>query len=224
MNTKPIYIHGDNHGDWNTLFNRIDEYGIGDCTLINVGDCGFGFKHPLKEASKIKKLNAKFADRNINYLCIRGNHDDPSCFHGQHNYSHLRLLRDYHTEELNGLRFLFVGGAVSVDRIQRTPYRSYWYDEEFVLDESKIVECDVCVTHSAPQWIGPADKAAISGWLKSDKLLEEDCNKERLNITRLLALCKARNHYCGHFHESHNVTIDGCNSKILSIDEFTEHR
>jgi len=222
MNTNPIYIHGDNHGEWNTLFSKIDSYDISDCTLISVGDCGFGFKHPIKERSNIKKLNGKFSDRNINYLCIRGNHDDPSYFSGQHSHSHLRLLRDYHTEDINGLRFLFVGGAISVDRTQRGARRSYWHDEAFILNENKITECDVCITHSAPQWIGPADKASISGWFSSDLTLEDDCNKERKDITRLLALCKAQKHYCGHFHESHSVKLIDCQSRILAINEFVE--
>ena len=223
MNSNLILIHGDNHGQWDRLFRIIDEKAIENCTLISAGDCGIGFKAPHKQEREFELLNDRFKKRNINYLAIRGNHDDPSYFLGQYNYSHFKLLPDYHTEILNGEKFLFVGGAISIDRRYRTLGHSYWSDEAFVLDESKIFECDVLITHSAPTWNGPIDKSGIDNWCQKDPTLWDDCLKERKDISALIKKCKAKKHYCGHFHEYFYIDFEECHSTILAIDHFVEH-
>lgn len=221
---KPIILHGDNHGQWDRLFRIIDENKMEDCTMIGVGDCGIGFTVREKQLRQFEYLNNFFKKRNINYLCIRGNHDDPSYFLGQYEYSNFKILPDYHTETLNGEKFLFVGGAVSIDRRLRVPNMNWWEGEEVYLDESKITDCDVLITHSAPSWNGPIDKESISNWCCEDSTLWEDCLKERKVITKLIQKCGAKRHYCGHFHNYSWVDFQECYSTILAIDQFKEHR
>lgn len=219
-----VIVHGDNHGQWDRLFRLIDEKSIEDCILIGVGDCGVGFKAPHKQKREFELLNDGFKKRNIDYLAVRGNHDDPSYFLGQYNYTHFKLLPDYHTETINGEKFLFVGGAVSIDRRLRVLGQSYWSDEAFVLDESKIVDCDVLITHSPPYWIGPYDKQDIANWCERDYSLWDECAKERLEVAQLIEKCGAKKHYAGHLHCTAWVDFKDCYSTILDIDEFKEHR
>lgn len=218
---------GDVHGKFARLRENISNYDIRDCYIMCVGDLGIGFQHPAKgESRACRKLNTFFLSRNIHFISIRGNHDDPYYFNGpgRIQLSNFRLLPDYHVESFNGETFLFVGGAVSIDRLFRVEGVSYWRDEIFVYDESRAVPCDVLVTHSAPYWIGPFDKEGLSGWCERDKTLWDECYKERIEHDLLIQKCGAKKHYCGHFHSYHWVDFRDCYSTILDIDQFKEHR
>jgi UDP-2,3-diacylglucosamine pyrophosphatase LpxH len=223
----PVYIIGDIHGMTDELIDSIKEYDIKDCMLICVGDLGIGFQSSeYKELRGMGYLNRYFAGRNIHFYSIRGNHDNPFYFKGDGRIvmSHYELLDDYTTMNINGEKFLFVGGATSIDRTARKEGISYWKDEPFVLDAEKMQRCDILITHSAPSWIGSAGKEGISGWLDKDEPLWDELVKERKDHDILLKMTQPKKHYCGHFHISESVDIDGCNSKILNELEIVEHR
>ena len=222
--SKPTYILGDHHGNYNRVFDKIYKNQIEDCLLIHVGDGGEGFKSRDKELETFNILDEKFSSLGIQYMSIRGNHSDPSYFDGSIDLSHFRLLPDYHTEIINDEKFLFVGGAVSIDRVYRKEGLSYWSDELFVLKPELVEKCDVLITHSAPSWIGDFDKEGISSWCEKDKTLWDLCYKERIEHNELIKLCQPSKSYHGHFHASHWVDFDGCYATILAIEEMKEHR
>lgn len=223
---KPVLLIGDIHGAFGRLKNLVHQQGIENCYLICVGDLGIGFKRTQNgEMLACGDLNDYFAKKNIHFMSVRGNHDDPAYFNGEHRIrmSNFELLPDYETKELNGEKFLFVGGAISIDRLYRVPGQSYWHDETFVLKPELVTECDVLVTHSVPSWNGDWTKDGISGWCEKDHTLWSDCFKERQDHDKLIELCKPRKHYCGHMHTSITTTFNNCTSKILDILEVTEH-
>ena len=219
-----VLILGDTHGEWDRLINIFNSRDLRNCTIIHVGDVGLGFVNSERQLEILNLVNTVLSKRNIKMYAIRGNHDDPAYFKGEHNYSNLLLLPDYSTLELNGERWLFVGGAISVDRIKRTPYKSWWPDEDLVYDVDRVTKCDVLVTHTAPNWIGPTDKNGIAYYTEHDDALWDECTAERLVMNRLVETCGAKRHYCGHFHMSTSAENNGCRSTILDINELLEHR
>jgi hypothetical protein len=220
---KPILAVGDIHGKWDSLFYRINEIDLRDCTLIGVGDLGVGFIEAPKQARQNEHINNFFKGRNIEFLGIRGNHDDPKYFDGTINYNNFKLLPDYTTLTLNDKKFLFVGGAVSIDRIIRKEGISYWKDEAFKLNYAKFKRCDVLITHSAPMWNGPINKnAMIKNFCERDLTLWDECTKERKEHDILIKLTGAKRHYCGHFHECLMATVDDCTSTILDELQILE--
>jgi predicted phosphodiesterase len=221
---EKILVLGDHHGNYNRVFDKIYKNQIENCLLIHVGDGGEGFKSRDKEMETFNILNEEFRSLNIEYVSIRGNHSDPSYFDGSVDLSHFKLLPDYHTETINGEKFLFVGGAVSIDRVFRKEGLSYWSDEVFVLKPELVEKCDVLITHSAPSWIGPFDKEGISSWCEKDPTLWDLCYKERIEHSELIKLCQPSKSYHGHFHSSHWVDFAECYSTILAIEEIKEHR
>ncbi len=220
---KPIYLIGDTHGQWDSVFSLLDKYDIKNCTLISVGDIGIGFKVPDKQNKEIELVNQRFKKRDIRFMGIRGNHDDPAYFRGDVTLSNFELIRDYTLKILNDEKFLFVGGAVSIDRRLRVPNMSWWEGEEFCLIKPAIKKCDVVITHSPPFWSGPYDKAGVEAWCAQDPTLWDECVKERKDIAELIELCEAKKHYCGHMHTSSWVDYLGCFSRILNINEIYEH-
>jgi UDP-2,3-diacylglucosamine pyrophosphatase LpxH len=224
---RPTYILGDVHGKFRNLIQYIIEKSIENCYIICVGDLGIGFNYSFKgEIEACKTFNKFLKERNINFLSIRGNHDDPTFFKGASrlNFTNFELLEDYTVRELNGEKFLFVGGAVSIDRLFRKQDISYWIDEIFVLDESKIVECDVLITHSAPNWIGPNSKSGLEGWCDRDPNLWDECLKERQDHNDLFKLAKPKKSYHGHFHTYTQVEHNGCIATIIDELQVIEHR
>ena len=220
---KKVYLIGDTHGEWHILNQLINKYDIRDIHLIHVGDIGVGFKHPEKEKEIFEFQNTFFADRNIHFIGIRGNHDDPSYFGGELKLSNFELVPDYTYREINGETFLFVGGAVSIDRTLRVPYVSWWEDELLVLKLDLVKKADVLVTHSAPHWIGPFDKAGIDWYCQKDAPLWGECVQERKDIAELIKLAKPSRSYHGHFHITAQVDFDGCLARILNMHEMIEH-
>lgn len=223
--TDSVLIIGDIHGAFNRLKDLIVRSQIENCCLICVGDLGIGFQYSEEgERKGIEALNSFFAERSILFMSIAGNHDSPSYFDGSVNLSHFKLLPDYTRIRINGEEFLFVGGAVSIDRLWRVPNLSYWEDEVFVLKPDLAGKCDVLITHSAPYWIGPFDKEGLASWCKKDKTLWDECYKERMEIDELIKLCQPKRAFIGHFHQSAWVDFRDCYARILNIEEIVEHR
>jgi predicted phosphodiesterase len=224
---KPVLLIGDIHGAFGRLKDIVHKQGIENCYLICVGDLGIGFKRTQTgEIMACADLNDYFSKKNIHFMSVRGNHDNPDYFNKDQRIvmSNFELLPDYTVKELNGEKFLFVGGAISIDRLYRVPGQSYWHDEPFVLKPELATECDVLVTHSGPTWNGPFDKEGLAGWGERDPELWDDCYKERIAHDELIKLAKPKMHYCGHFHSYHWVEMNGCYSTILSIEQVKEHR
>jgi len=191
---KDIYIIGDIHGQITQLIDTIERTQLEKCFLICVGDLGVGFINKIQNDVIFTNLNKFLRSRKITFLSIRGNHDDPDYFDGNFKYSNVKLLKDYTTMKINDEKFLFVGGAVSVDRTYRQEGVSYWSDEVFILDDSKVKECDVLITHSAPMWIGPHTKKGINHLCERDEFLWDDILEERDMIEKLINLSKPKNH------------------------------
>jgi UDP-2,3-diacylglucosamine pyrophosphatase LpxH len=223
---KKLFIVGDLHGKFEQLFKLIDQYEINNCYLVSVGDIGIGFKSDKrKELRAIEIYNEFFESRNIDFMGIAGNHDARKLyFNGSVNLSNFRLLPDYHVEFINGEKFLFVGGAISIDRKIRKVNFTYWEDELFVLKPEFAVPCDVLITHSAPFWLGEFTKNGILGWCEKDEYLWRDCVKERDELATLFKLAKPKKAYVGHFHTSLTQKHNGCIAKILNELEIIEHR
>jgi len=221
---QKVLILGDVHGEWEKLFSLINRYDIKDCYLICVGDLGIGFANShSKEIRTLEIANTFFTVRNINFLSIRGNHDNPAFFKKEiKSFSNIRLIPDYHTEIINDEKFLFVGGAVSIDRTHRKEGISYWSDEGFVLKPELVEKCDVLITHSVPSWNGPNNKSGIESWCSKDPTLWEECMAERFGHDKLIELCKPKRHYAGHMHISSTVAMNGCISKILNELEIIQ--
>ncbi|MDE5565677.1 MAG: metallophosphoesterase [Anaeroplasmataceae bacterium] len=162
-----IYVTGDTHGDIDFLKLKNPIYK--DLTkqdyVIIAGDCGVLFFEGEKE-----KMIEAYSNLPFTVLFVDGNHEN------------FTLLNDYPIEEWNGgkihrisksilhlmrgqifeiegIKFFTFGGALSIDKIFRTPYYTWWPEEmptEEELEEGiKNLEkyqfvVDYVITHDCP--------------------------------------------------------------------------
>lgn len=218
---KEVYILGDHHGNYSAVFDIVNRAGVQDALLICVGDGGEGFCSKKLQIKQFELLNEQFEDIGVEYWSPRGNHSDPQYFDGSINYSNFKLLPDYSVRQINGEKWLFVGGAISVDRCFRVEGRDYWKDEAFVLDENKAEKCDVLITHTCPSWLGPSHLTGFpTQFYPRDLTLKDELGEERQKMNRLFELTQPKKLYCGHFHMSECKYEKNCWGRILDINEL----
>lgn len=237
-----ILLLGDIHGNFNFLKNQISSKQISDCTIIQVGDFGIGFTYEDNDTQTLQNLDVFLKDNNITMYVIRGNHDNPYFFNGNHMYENLKLLKDWTTLELEGYNFLFIGGAISVDRISRirenssnirygSRKRCYWDNEgiEYRVGYGRTLEnIDIVVSHTSPDWCFPNNKLGfgkfVEDWTKYDKNLTVDLMTERNQMSNIFLDLyennKIKKHFYGHFHSSKLENHDGVDHHLLDINEF----
>ena len=231
MNKNYIALIGDVHGEFGRLrydIRRNHE----NAHLIQVGDFGVGFHKPNYYKTEFKKLNDELVKCNCHLYAIRGNHDDPSWFKETTNpfdYSNITLLKDYSELELLGKHILLVGGAVSIDRRFRTPNKTYWYDEEFVLKLEhefpyRDRKYDLVVTHTRPGICGSFKGFDnIKDWCDQDVDLKNDIIIESQAVDKLWEWTKPKDWVYGHFHSSNLIPYQDTTFRCLDINEHYQY-
>jgi len=222
---RPIYLLGDHHGYTGELFEAMAKQSVRNAAILHVGDGEEGISFGPRQFTE---LNEAFAKRNLLFLGIRGNHCDPNLFDGSIDLPYYKLVPDYTRLVANGQSWLLVGGAISIDRLDRVPGIEWWPNENFQLYRDFITPADVLVTHSGPSWCGPSTN---NGFVRmftererrhgSDLVGELDA--ERALHDELFALVRPKHWYLGHFHTSEVIRHEGCEIRILDINELRRH-
>ena len=234
-----VYFIGDTHGNTTAIRHFLDRDIADEDFLIHVGDFGAISKNQFglnvsKFIKSMDKLDMMLKKCFNKLYIIRGNHDDPVCFDGRwgaERWSNIEFLPDYSTKEIGGKKFLFVGGAISVDRLRSIRENgAYWWDEEVKFDESKIQKCDVLVTHTADSLSLGMDWSNIDGWIfgwngqKGDPNLIKDLTEEGQKMLKIRELCQPDHWFCGHYHNSISTNIENTRIRVLDINEIYEYR
>lgn len=205
---------------------------VKNTTIIQVGDFGVGFRSRARMDEEMTTLNERLARNENNLLVIRGNHDDPSYFDGNYNFSNIEFLPDYTVREIEGKTYLFVGGALSIDRCVRRAGVDYWLDEKFVLDVDKLNSIegnvDIVIAHSSPSFCEPVDfNELVWYYVAQDPALHNELLQERKDFETMYNTLKLNGHrieywFNGHFHFTKEELINDTNFMLLGIDKFYE--
>lgn len=235
MSNQNFYV-GDTHGNFHPILDFLEKFSKSGDTLISVGDFGIGFI----ESPQLHFLNDELKHFGVKLLVVRGNHDNPYLFkkdydYSEHPYENIELVKDYSTRVINGKKHLFVGGAISIDRVWRIANdekdkscKSYWVDEVIDYDLNLldgVEDIDVIVTHSAPEFLNTASKnfENIQWAIDKDPELKNDLIKERIYLSELYHKVKEKSkvekYYFGHFHISKYFRIFDTEFKCLGINE-----
>lgn len=209
MKIDHIYFTGDIHGQFEPLvFTLISgKYQLKDSAVFVCGDIGMGFCKPNYYNELFLRMNKKLSKNNVHLYFIRGNHDDPSYFHNTpdklKNISHIHLIDDWDTVQINDHNILCIGGATSTDRIYRTVNVSWWADESVteIPDDLKY-NCDIIISHTGPMFVPP--KYERIPWM--DESDDERAKLDRKILAKLyFQMCENNNPvkywFYGHYHD-----------------------
>lgn len=122
---KQVVVCGDVHGKFDELVYRITTmHGMTDTVIIVAGDCGFGFHRRGYYDQVLQRVLPKLEKARCWVVFVRGNHDNPAYFDGEE-ISHKRwcCVGDYSVVVTRAGNILCVGGATSVDRVNREDYQ-----------------------------------------------------------------------------------------------------
>tara|TARA_R110000803_G_scaffold206817_1_gene274328 strand:- start:1325 stop:2071 length:747 start_codon:yes stop_codon:yes gene_type:complete len=236
-----LYTIGDTHGENLSIAPMLlgNDSELRKCVL-HCGDFGIGFSSYVGDREMMRKLNRRMIKYNITLYAIRGNHDNPVYFNDEKSHfglSNVILVPD-HTilnlivEGKDKVVYLN-GGAVSVDRVNRTPSKSYWWNEAVNrLSEHDLAgipdNLDIVITHTRPKGVFPISKDNIKFWMEKDMSLERDLDIELDIISDIFDNINSKNpeyqHFYGHFHTSNLDIIGDVKHKLLNIKEICEVR
>jgi len=237
-----MYFIGDTHGV-RPIFEIIDKHKLENQNLIQVGDLGLGFQEVQRDISNLLKLDEILGETGNTLYAIRGNHDNPIFWKKDlglwlPKFQNIHLVDDYQCRLIEDKKMLFVGGAISIDRIVRRDEHppTWWAGEEFELDsfklatiERNIQNLDIIVTHTAPHFAYPRGSASIvDNYCQLDPNLRDDLDRERKYVTAFAELIikkyKPSQWIYGHFHSSRKEKAMGVDFKLLDINELYEVR
>lgn len=238
---------GDTHG-LSALKNIINSKNITGENIIHVGDFGLGFRDLISDMKSLIDLNDFLSCNGNKLYVIRGNHDNPIFWQpGRLKMPKLYsidLVPDYGVRLIEDKIILFIGGAISIDRLARIGDYDWWPDEEFIYDEyiletaiNKIKSLgktlDIVVTHTAPDSCYPrgTNNQLVQNYINLEathgfmgRNLEQELIEERLKLTTLKydlidAGLIPKQWFFGHFHSSKTETIDDIEFNLLNINE-----
>ena len=239
-----LYVLGDTHGENMKIAPHLigDDKSLSKC-ILHCGDFGIGFSSVKGDVAMMERLNTRLKKYNTTMYVVRGNHDDPKWFNSsgtdteEHQFPNVILVPDHTILNLtiqDEAKVVYMnGGAISIDRCQRIPGRSYWWNENVTALSAKDLalipdNLDIVITHTRPQGVFPINKNGIEHWLLKDMALDGDLDIELGVISDIFEAINAKNseyrHYYGHFHDSYTECIDGRWHSLLNICELREVR
>lgn len=226
-----LLVCGDIHGNWGTLLEEVIRHKIKNAIIIIAGDCGIGSEKIEFWETLEKKIARKTPG--VQYVCIRGNHDNPEQFDSATIFfDHLKAVSDYEILEIGSKRILPIGGAQSIDQDWRIKVNSkyehfgshkriWWEDERPEKDKNllkHIGKIDIIVSHEGPISLGPV--ISRTGDMTAE--IYDNILEDRKYLQEILIDIHPDYWYFGHYHQSLSGTNGKTLWRTLGINELTE--
>lgn len=213
-----VYFTGDIHGDYSPLvdfYNRI--HPIMSDVIILLGDVGLNFYGGRLD----KQMKIVLNDLDTTFFCIHGNHEmrpatiptyETKKWNGgtvwcEPHYPNLLFAKDGEIYTINGIRYLVIGGAYSVDKYYRLRHGyGWWADEQPSEEIKKYVELqiadkpfDAILSHTCPYKYIPREMF-LSG---IDQSMVDDSTERWLDSIEERVSYRAW--FCGHWHTDKRI-------------------
>jgi Calcineurin-like phosphoesterase len=215
-----IGVAGDWHGNTAWAIQAVREISPllpadGPRMIVHLGD--FGIWPGAAGRQYLARLDAALAAAGAELSFVDGNHED---------FTQLARLRPGpdgrapvteriwhlprgHRWRWHGRDWLALGGAVSLDRAERTEGASWWPEEEITRRQAESVieagSADVMVTHECPAGVEHRFPPAPPGWAPAD-VARSDVHRRLLRDVVLAVRPRWLMH--GHLHLSYRRRVD----------------
>ena len=217
---KKLFV-GDTHGDLPFVEHAAVLARQHDAELVQLGD--FGFLWPGHD--QLQDLSDMLVGNGITLRFCDGNHDDHrrlKKLRGRVRVRGVEIAKNViyqprgsvHEDE-DGTRFLFLGGAPSIDRDSRVEGRSWWPEEtikdaEFDLAMSAKKPIHVLVTHDAPTY-PPGFSPKGSPSYRRDQV------RSMKRVDALIQHHRPEIHVHGHWHSKYE-RLHKTGTRIIGLD------
>lgn len=180
--------------------------------VIQVGDMGILWRHNNPDECPVTQAVETLG---VEWWFIDGNHDNhPNLRNRDPQITEkIRYIPRGTIEEIDGIKFGFLGGAYSIDKDYRAEGWDWWPEEMPTREEAEPLMdkgIDVLVTHEIPDSFKPAK------YMNVEKK-HEDASKPTRELVEEVMLSNNPQHvFCGHWHQ-HNVQMLGT-TKVTVLD------
>lgn len=236
-----IWTLGDIHGAFQVIESYLAD--LTDATIIQVGDFGVFNSEDMK---RLETLDEHLAHANCQLLVIRGNHDNPAFFqpNATPQFQNIYFIPDYSLVDFVAegsdtpqVRFLMIGGGISIDRQERLVDYDYFRDEgvqkpDAIFWASLQHQCanfpvQYLITHVSPNGLSPHGPGTIIenfAFRLKDATLVQDVAQERAILGEVLEFFTQEEHEIqwiyGHYHRSENSGNRNIWGRMLGINEL----
>ena len=213
-----IYFTGDTHGGYRSIFKFANRFHLLRTDVIVIlGDAGYNYYGGERDAEA--KLHLSHVKPTI--LCIHGNHEIrpaniPSYKTKEWNggivwyeeeYPNLLFAKDGEIYTLNGLNYLAIGGAYSVDKHLRIRRGAGWWEDEqpsdktkrYVEEQIRAHKVDVILSHTCPRKYIPTEV-----FLPMVDQSTVD-NSTEIWLDQIEEAVNYKAWYCGHWHTDKRI-------------------
>lgn len=228
-----ILLLGDTHGRVHAVRDAIDYALEAGCDrIVQVGDFGYGWDLHYPPNGRFPFIVNEFsAQAGLDFYWLDGNHENFDALQeelgdGFTSHEPVKMMSNLYylprgsSWDWDGVRFLALGGAYSIDKHVRVEGVSWWRQEmttradvERALDRG---QADVMLTHDMPAQIFDA-LAFSTGWYKSDP----DSRSNRQMVSGVMEIVKPKLLVHGHFHYRHD-TMCG-DTRVIGLDRDGTH-
>lgn len=212
---RKVAFAGDWHGDAAWAVKAMEYAKIrGAEVLLHVGD--FGDMYHREFVGSLSSLSGQIR---LPIMFLDGNHDDHRLLRnlptGDDGLAVLAPGLTYiprgHVWTWDGIKYMGLGGALSVDRWQRRAHNlPYWHEETLtardVAAASSKGTADIMITHDAPALV-PIPDIERRAWMYPDTELIE-AGKHRQVVQRVVDIVHPRLLVHGHYHTYYHRTVE----------------
>lgn len=207
--------------------------------IIQLGDFGFLWPSRDEPERRINQLSKWATEADIPWFWLDGNHDNFDWLENIGAFGstspveiapNVTYLPRGVTFDIDGISFMACGGAVSIDKDQRTPndpgvkpYNVSWWHQELITDED-VDRCysngkvDVLLTHDAPNSFELQNFLdETSRRYRLPYKIDEVSQANRAQLDRILNACSPSYVFHGHYHERYNGNAPLDNDKTAQV-------
>lgn len=222
-------VLGDTHG-YHMLPYLLKKFK--NCDVYHVGDFGVGFISREQTLKNLAALNEFLVENDIRLFINRGNHDNPLYWKEEvYRTDNMWFVPSYTIVE----ETLFLGGAISIDRMYRAATNAGWWEDEiFVYDEicKSMTGVKDVISHTAPHFCFPTEfNGLVREFITEERhkkiyTLEPMLVEERFLVTKvyddLVQNNKINTWSYGHFHKYHAFNHQDVKFQCIGISELKE--
>lgn len=230
---QTVAFAGDWHGNMSWAIMAIDyAHDHGADTILHLGD--FGIWQNMEIFTKV--VQQELAKRDMRLYFIDGNHEQfPYLYSFPVDDHGFRVIEDHvfhiprgHVWDWDGLRFMGLGGAYSIDRMYRKLHLS-WFLEEVISEEdvnnalhNGAESVDVLLTHDAPDSVN----IPLNNGIVLPEILQFESYENRRMLGRVVNALRPALLLHGHYHllyqeyrPQSDTTILGLNCDKTTLEE-----